>query len=171
MKKGKRPIRVEGDIAYVTLTRGFVAIIDAADVPLVEGFNWTAIEVSPGRMYALRRPQQETIYLHRLLMGLEYGDKRQVDHRDCDTMNNRRANLRIATAAENARNGKIQSNNTSGYIGVTQRSCGKWEAYVHVNRKRIYLGVHASKHEASRVRDVAARHHHGEFARLNNPEG
>jgi hypothetical protein len=38
-----RPIRVEGDTAIVPLTRGFEAVIDAVDVPIVEGWNWVAI--------------------------------------------------------------------------------------------------------------------------------
>ena len=42
MKK-VRPIRIEGDLAYVPLTRGYEAVIDAGDVSLVEGFNWYAL--------------------------------------------------------------------------------------------------------------------------------
>jgi hypothetical protein len=37
-----RQIRVEGQVAYVPLTRGLEAVIDAADVPLVEKQNWYA---------------------------------------------------------------------------------------------------------------------------------
>ena len=37
-----RPIRIEGDVAYVPLTKGYEAIIDVEDVPLVEGRNWHA---------------------------------------------------------------------------------------------------------------------------------
>ena len=42
MPKAIRQIRVDGNIAYVPLTRGYEAVIDAADVPLVEGWNWYA---------------------------------------------------------------------------------------------------------------------------------
>ena len=32
----KRPIRIDGEVAYVPLTMGYEALIDAADVPLLE---------------------------------------------------------------------------------------------------------------------------------------
>ena len=39
-----RAIRIEGSVAYVPLTKGYEAIIDVEDVPLVEGWNWSARE-------------------------------------------------------------------------------------------------------------------------------
>lgn len=35
-----RPIRVEGNVAFVPLTKGLEAIVDVEDLPLVEGLNW-----------------------------------------------------------------------------------------------------------------------------------
>ena len=40
-----RPIRIEGDFAYIPLTRGYESVIDATDVNLVEGFNWYALTI------------------------------------------------------------------------------------------------------------------------------
>jgi len=37
-----RAIHIEGNVARVLLTQGYETIIDAADVPLVEGRNWCA---------------------------------------------------------------------------------------------------------------------------------
>jgi hypothetical protein len=34
-----KPIRIVGDVAYVPLTKGFQAVIDADDVPLVEAWD------------------------------------------------------------------------------------------------------------------------------------
>lgn len=67
-----RPIRVEGDIAYVPLTKGYVAIIDVEDVPLVQGQNWCA-KRSGKTVYAMRKAprdingKQSSIHLHRVL--------------------------------------------------------------------------------------------------------
>ena len=48
-----RQIRIQGDIAYVPLTKGYEAVIDAADVPLVQGNNWSAT-VRKRTCYAFR---------------------------------------------------------------------------------------------------------------------
>jgi hypothetical protein len=48
-----RTIRIQGNVAYVPLTRGYEAIIDAGDVPLVLERNWTAL-LAPRTVYAVR---------------------------------------------------------------------------------------------------------------------
>ena len=58
------------------------------------------------------------ISVHRLIMGLQYGDIRQVDHINHNGLNNRRNNLRICTFQENHRNSQHASNNTTGFKGV-----------------------------------------------------
>ena len=40
------------NIAILKLTKGQVAVIDAADLPLVVGFSWRALEKRAGRWYA-----------------------------------------------------------------------------------------------------------------------
>lgn len=45
MKRARQeiqPPRVVGDVAFIPLTQGLEAAIDAADLPLVEGRNWYA---------------------------------------------------------------------------------------------------------------------------------
>lgn len=52
--QGPRPITVGGDRALVTLTRGFVAAIAAADVPLIEGHDWQVATPAGKPPYAVR---------------------------------------------------------------------------------------------------------------------
>lgn len=67
-----RPVRIEGDCAFITLTRGFEAIIDSVDVPLVMSGNWYA-SVQPYTIYAVRFQliggKRENLRLHRVIMG------------------------------------------------------------------------------------------------------
>ena len=84
MPRKIRTIRIDGNIAYVPLTKGYEAIIDAEDVPIIGKWNWTA-HVSPHTTYAKRAEnngqKHQTIYMHRFLVG-GVGDL-QVDHKDC----------------------------------------------------------------------------------------
>ncbi len=70
--KKVRPIRIDGRFAYVPLTKGYEAIIDVEDVPIVEGWNWSA---SPkgGTAYAVRRSPSGhgRVRMHRVIMGSE----------------------------------------------------------------------------------------------------
>jgi HNH endonuclease/AP2 domain len=161
----RRPVEIDGDIARVPLTRGFVAIIDASDLPLVEGWNWCA-SVGCGGPYAVRsqgaRADQAFVLLHRVVMGNPLG--LQIDHRDGDTLNNRRANLRLSSSADNSRNRRLPANNTSGYKGVCWQA-GRWQSSIGVNRKQIYLGRHDSPEEAHAAYCAASTKYHGEFGR------
>jgi hypothetical protein len=86
-KKEIRPIRIEGNVAYVPLTQGYEAVIDAADAAIVSSRNWY-LDRSGGQMYA-KSDSPNRIRMHCLLMGLPPGAL--VDHSDGDGLNNRSA--------------------------------------------------------------------------------
>lgn len=129
--KSLRPICVIGKTAFILLTKKQVAVIDAADVPLVEGRSWYAHR---GRktFYAAMRDSsngRKMTYLHRVLCD---GD--EIDHRDEDGLNCCRLNLRSATKSQNRSNAGKRIDNTSGYKGV-YRARYSWEA------KFVYKGA------------------------------
>jgi len=84
------------------------------------------------------------LYLaHRVVYAIYYGiwPTAQIDHINGDKLDNRIANLRDVTNAENARNTKKYSNNTSGYTGVSWDSTvGKWRSSIWVQNKNCHLG-------------------------------
>ena len=93
-----------------------------------------------------------------------------VDHISMQTRDERRENLRICTWSENNCNKKLQSNNTSGYKGVSyNRASGKYMASLWKDGKHYYGGIHTTKEAAARAYDELAREYHREFARLNFP--
>lgn len=162
-----RPIRIQGSIACVPLTRGYEAVIDVDDVSLVEGCNWSA-RVTPRSVYAARAdysgPERRTIYLHRTLMGEPEG--LEVDHRDGDGLNNRRANLREATRSQNQHNRRIRTDISSGFKGVYWNKRGqKWRAFIRINGKEKHLGYFTTPEEAHAAYCAASDKYHGEFGR------
>jgi hypothetical protein len=158
-----RPIRICGDVAYVTLTQGYEAIIDAADVPLVDGHNWHAMKCE-NTVYGRNKSSKLSVLLHRLIMKAPLG--LEVDHRDGDGLNNRRRNMRIATHSQNMHNTRRNKNNTSGFKGV-DFSFGKWRARIKIKGKKKHLGMFASPEEAHAAYCTASRELHGEFGRTS----
>lgn len=99
---------------------------------------------------------QKTIKMH-YLFGLK-----RCDHKDRNPLNNRRANLRAATAAENSRNRSVQKNSTSGVLGVNWYNQGnKWHAQIGHNKQIFHLGYFSDKESAIKARLMAELKYYG----------
>ena len=132
-----------------------------------------AIRAAGKPTYAVRRTRlerdgkQKVVWMHREIM--KAGDREFCDHINRNGLDNRKANLRLATRSQNAwnrRKAKIESR--SKYKGVSWYNRGKrWNARIHVNRKEKFLGIFADEIEAAKAYDAAARKCFGEFAQLN----
>jgi hypothetical protein len=87
-------------------------------------------------------------------------------------MDNRRANLRGATRAQNIRNRKKFANSSgSKYKGINRyKNKNRWVARIMFEKKRIHLGIFRNEIEAAKAYDRAAIKYHGEFASLNFPQ-
>jgi hypothetical protein len=158
----------------IYLDEGKWTILDVEDYYRYAGFKW-CIGGDKGKFYAIRGQMispadSKIVRLHRLIMNAPEG--LLVDHKNNNTLDNRMANLRLATHAQNMQNrGKRRTKATSQYIGVSfDRSHGKWRAQIKYQGKYINLGRFDSEIEAAKAYDAAARKYHGEFARLNFPE-
>lgn len=89
-----RAIRTEGDVAYIPLTRGQVAIIDVGDVPLVEMYSWAA-QPHRGGYRAKRTINAEASKGIELLQWriMERREGQMVSFRNGNTLDCRRCNL------------------------------------------------------------------------------
>lgn len=103
---------------------------------------------------------------HRLVFLMHKGYlPKTIDHINGNRSDNRIENLRAVTAGQNQHNRKINSNNTSGYKGVSWNTRTKtWKATVALERKRIHLGFYKTPEEADAVIRKAREELHGSFA-------
>jgi hypothetical protein len=148
----------------VQITGGSLRV-DAADAPLVEAHRWYV----NSHGYAVRRVRlpggrREQIAVHRLLMGLAAGDPREVDHRNRDTLDCRRSNMRLATRAQNRQNTPSCAGSTSPFRGVYyDRSRGAWRALAEIAGRKHYFGPFTTELAAAEAVD-AFRMEHMPFA-------
>lgn len=146
----------------VPLTQRQVAIIDAADLPLVRPFVWMALRHHTGRFYV--RAEGGSLKLHRLLMDARPGQL--VDHVNRNPLDNRRCNLRICNSLESSWNATRPGR--TGYLGVIYRR-NRWVARITINGRRREIGRFRSAEEAARAYDREALATRGSFAALNFP--
>lgn len=93
----------------------------------------------------------------------------EVDHRDGDGLNNRRANIREATTVQNMHNSKKFKDRP--YKGVYYRpEYDKFLSRIKVEGKILYGVIRKTAKEAALDYDIMALHYWGEFAWLNFPE-
>lgn len=152
----------------VQIRGGAVAIIDDCDAASVLCHRWFLDRNG----YARRRKKagesgSMKLLLHRLLAAAP--PDMLVDHVDGNKLNNCRANLRLATHAQNTFNSKKRASNRSGFKGVSRRG-SRWGAFITKDRRQSYLGLFGTPHEAALAYDSAARQFFGEFAACNYPD-
>jgi hypothetical protein len=156
----------------IYLGEGFWTILDEEDYYRLRHFKWV-LYGGGHNWYAARLKvtgpyKTRTISMHREIMNAPKG--KLVDHRNCESLDNRRSNLRFATRAENVRNRRKQKNTTSQFIGVSfYKPTNNWESRIQHGDKRIRLGRFDSEIDAAKAYDEAAKRLFGEFARLNFP--
>lgn len=85
-----------------------------------------------------------------------------IDHINGDKTDNRWGNLRLATKSQNGMNRPAQSNNTSGYKGVS-RNRKRWAASIHEDGLKRHLGTFDTPKEAHAAYCRAAVKLHGDF--------
>jgi len=140
--------------------------VDKADYCRLCQYRWCA--TGTDRPYACRREHGRTIYMHREIMQAPPG--LCVDHIHGVTLDNRRANLRLCTLAENMRNRRGNSGRDLPK-GVTWEShCGKYKASIGCDGVPKHIGYFDAPIEAARAYDRKALELFGEFARLNFPQ-
>lgn len=122
----------------------------------VAGNGYLLIGLHGGRYYA-----------HRLAWLFTHGvwPASGIDHINGIKTDNRIANLRPANQAQNNLNRAIQSNNKSGFKGVSRDNSTKWRAVIMVAGKYMYLGAFDTPEQAHAAYREAAEMYGGGFGR------
>lgn len=150
-----------GDHAFAPLTKGFMALVSPEDAPILLESCWRAHVGSRNNYLTVLSSNGGEFILARRVMGAS--GKELIDHRNRDTADCRRPNLRFCTPSQNQANRR----NTSGHTlpkGVTQVG-GAYLAQLRHQGKTFRLGRFATPEAASRAYEFAAVVLFGEFAR------
>jgi hypothetical protein len=147
-----RAVRVGG---HQRNSQRFAALVDETDVEAVSGYYWSID--NNGYAYRKTRVDGKTrlVYMHRDLLGLVPGDGLQADHINGDKLDNRRANLRVCTNAQNGQNLHNRPYRGTSWDAPTNR----WRARAKLNGKQHHLGLFVTREEAAAVAATFRREH------------
>ena len=156
-------------MATIDIGKGYAAIVDDDDLPRLSRFRW-ATRGKGRSVYAYRTTVKNedglgAVSMQRLIVGESIYF---IDHINGNTLDNRRANLRHATPAQNCANRRKIASTASVYLGVQPANEDGWKATISKDGRK-YQSYHRTELEAAIVRDAKARELFGEFATLNFP--
>lgn len=170
-----RRLRYNRPFRRIPLGQNLFALVDPDDYYWLNQFHWSPRRnsncVYAVRFLNLKGRKNKIISMHREICKPSKG--RLVDHRNNNTLDNCRHNLRTATHSQNQYNKKKTPKKTSSrYIGVyLEKSSRLWATKISRRGKSFWLGRFKSETDAALAYDNAARKYHGQFARLNFTEG
>lgn len=122
---------------------------DLEDYDKIKKYNW---HIHNG--YLIARSNYKIIRIHRIIMNAK--ENELVDHKNHNTLDNRKKNLRLCNNQKNCFNHIVQKNNTSGVSGVSwDKEYNKWRARLWIGEKCIHLGRFINFEDAVKVRNIA----------------
>lgn len=155
----------------IELSQNQKALVDDEDFLYLSTNKWSALYSKGTRSYYAVRSVKvnnkwTTIAMHRIIMNSEKGAL--VDHINHNTLDNRKENLRVCNALQNAQNRNINNSNKTGHKGVSFHKRDRvFYAYIKYNHKRKHLGSFKDVKEAALAYNKAAKELFGEFANFN----
>lgn len=156
----------------VIFSKGVPVVIkyDEQDHDTISGYAWYIDYYG----YARAQIDKRAVHMHRLILGLKKGDGVVVDHKNRIKTDNTRANLRLCTQRDNARNKCGPKWSKCKYLGVSymrKKTKDTNKIYIFsqikVGGKNYFLGTFKTEEAAAMAYNEAAKKHFGEFANLN----
>lgn len=152
----------------IPLSRGLFAIVDDNDYDNLMQWKWYV----SGKYAARNRSivggkSRKIILMHRQIMG---NPASWIDHKNRNTLDNRRNNLRICTGSQSNMNKSVRKTSAHQIKGVSwnynKRGSDKkpYRARIFLNGKERHLGFFSTKEAAGEAYCKAAKALFGEFA-------
>lgn len=139
--------------------------VDIDDYLRVRDICWTFQE-----NYIIGKLNGVHIRQHRYILGVSQTNQ-IVDHINHNTTDNRKSNLRIVTASQNAMNRKPMCNNQSGVTGVYYIARDNvYVVSISINKQNIKLGYFKDYNDAVKCRKDAEVKYYGEYSYTNSIE-
>jgi AP2 domain-containing protein/HNH endonuclease len=156
----------------INLTKDQVAIIDDEDADLSDTRWVAAFNKTCGISGAYYVSNHRLGLIHRVIMGRILGrdltSDDMVDHRNGNSLDNRRGNLRLANQSLNNANRRKAKHSAQPYKGIRYRAhIQKWEARIWKDKKYYGLGCFETPEEAHEAYCSKAKELYGEFARYD----
>ena len=152
----------------ISLTQGHFAVVDDDDFKTLSVFKWYAAKTTKaGDFYAVRgirrRGTYQNVRMHRVIMSAKTGEV--VDHRNHNTLDNRKDNLRLVTNSQNAMNRKgANINSRTGIRGVYFDNVEKkFRATIRVDGRQKSIGRFRTIKAAAIAWDKAKNDFYGEY--------
>ncbi len=156
---------LENTMKKIPLTRGQFALVDDEDFGWLNQWHWCAHRNrNPnGNLYAVGKLGS----MHRVIMKAK--PKQILDHKNRNSLDNRRINLRFCTFSQNHQNKISKRKSTSKYKGVSWfKPTKKWCVHICLKRDKC-IGYFDNEADAAKAYDKKAIELFGEFALLNFP--
>ena len=183
-KIGKNQYDLSGEYGICFLENNKTFIFDKEDYDTIKFYTWRANEKRNGYVIANGREltgnKGGTVQLARIIMGLQIGDNRKVDHINHNIYDNRKHNLRICSNMNNSWNSTIPMTNTSGHKGIHKsKNRPRYEAYVGKDGKRYRKIFNFNKYgneeiayiEACKWVEEKSKELHGEYCYYRTMKG
>ncbi len=152
-----------------------MAQVDDEDYERLAAHKWYAhvnYKAGQKRVYARRKEFENgemvrRIYMHREILGCIL----DVDHRDTDSLNNQKCNLRPTTKSQNNANSRKRVARCSSiHKGVCwDKQHSKWMCRISIAGIQRYVGIFKDECDAALAYNFKAVEEYGEFARFNTP--
>ena len=163
VRPSKEPDAVPG-ARWIPVTQNKWALVDECDYERLASLRWSFIWNRYAMTYKKSNGTETRTTMHRSVLGDDLPDGMVVDHINNDGLDNRRANLRVATRQQNNMNKGAYKNRK--YKGVYPCR-DKWQAKIRRGDVRKFLGVFETEEAAAAAYNRAAIELFGDFAWTN----
>ena len=153
-KENKKDLSGDYGVVWATNTNEEI-YFDLEDADEILKHSWGV----DSQGYATTTINGKKVKMHTFL-GYPY-----YDHHNRNKLDNQKSNFVKCTTSENNTNKAKQSNNTSGFIGVSwHKQFGKWRARIQIDKKEVSLGLFDDIQDAIIARLTAEKEYYRDFA-------